>query len=97
MKNDESFIFFFDLKSIERRNDIQLDKDFNSTQTIQHFWNLRQRISILDCDNVQISIVYTEAKFFFKFLDEENRNNHLRVIDLNEIFAQIFIQITMKF
>jgi len=37
VKNDESFIFFFDLKSIERRNDIQLDKDFNSTQTIQHF------------------------------------------------------------
>ncbi len=31
MKDDESFIFFFDLKSIECRDDIQLDKDFNST------------------------------------------------------------------
>jgi len=30
-KDDESFIFFFDLKLIERKNDIQLDKDFNST------------------------------------------------------------------
>jgi len=37
MKNDESFIFFFDSKLIERRNDIQLDKDFSSTQMIQRF------------------------------------------------------------
>ncbi len=64
---------------------------------IQHFWDQRQRILILDCDNVQISIVHAEAKFFFKFLDEENRNNHMKVTDLNKIFAQIFIQIIMKF
>ncbi len=64
---------------------------------IQHFWDQRQRILILDCDNVQISIVHAEAKFFFKFLDEENRNNHMKVTDLNKIFAQIFIQIMMKF
>ena len=31
MKDDESFIFFFDSKSIERRDDIQLDKDFSLT------------------------------------------------------------------
>jgi len=30
-KDDESFIFFFDLNSIERKDDIQLDKDFSST------------------------------------------------------------------
>ncbi len=54
---------------------------------IQHFWDQRQRISILDCDNIQISIVHAEAKFFFEFLNEENKDNHLRVIDLNEIFA----------
>ncbi len=64
---------------------------------IQRFWNQRQRISILDYDSVQISIVHTEAKFFFKFLDEENRSNCLKVTDLNEIFAQILIQITTKF
>ncbi len=29
MKDDESFIFFFDSKLIERRNDIKLDKDFS--------------------------------------------------------------------
>ncbi len=64
---------------------------------IQHFWDQKQRISILDCDSIQISIVHAEAKFFFKFLDEENRDDHLKVIDSNEIFAQIFIQITTKF
>ncbi len=64
---------------------------------IQRFWDQRQRISILDCDSVQISIVHAKAKFFFKFLDEENRDNRLKVIDLNEIFAQILIQITTKF
>ncbi len=64
---------------------------------IQHFWNQKQRISILDCDNIQILIIHTEAKFFFEFLNEENRNDHLRVIDLNKIFAQILIQITTKF
>jgi len=31
MKDDESFIFFFDSKSIECRDDIQLDKKFSST------------------------------------------------------------------
>jgi len=30
MKDDESFIFFFNLKLIERKDDIQLDKDFSS-------------------------------------------------------------------
>ncbi len=30
MKDDENFIFFFDLKLIERKDDIQLDKDFSS-------------------------------------------------------------------
>ncbi len=64
---------------------------------IQCFWDQRQRISILDCYRVQISIVHAEAKFFFKFLDEENRNDHLKATDLNEIFAQILIQITTKF
>ncbi len=64
---------------------------------IQRFWDQRQRISILDCDSVQILIVHAEAKFFFKFLDEKNRDDHLRVTDLNKIFAQIFIQITTKF
>ncbi len=64
---------------------------------IQRFWDQRQRISILDCDSVQISIVHAESKFFFKFLDEENRNDRLKVIDSNEIFAQILIQITTKF
>ncbi len=64
---------------------------------IQRFWDQRQRISILDCDSVQISIVHAEAKFFFEFLDEENRDNRLKVTDLNEIFAQILIQITTKF
>ncbi len=64
---------------------------------IQRFWDQKQRILILDYDNVQISIVHAEAKFFFKFLDEENRNDCLRMTDLNEIFAQIFIQITTKF
>ncbi len=64
---------------------------------IQRFWDQRQRISILNCDSVQILIVYAEAKFFFEFLDEENKNDHLKVIDLNEIFAQILIQITLKF
>ncbi len=64
---------------------------------IQHFWDQRQRISILDCDSIQISIVHTEAKFFFEFLDEKNRDDCLKVTDLNEIFAQIFIQITTKF
>ncbi len=58
---------------------------------IQHFWNQRQRILILDCNSVQISIVHAEVKFFFKFLDEENRNDRLRATDLNEIFAQILI------
>ncbi len=64
---------------------------------IQHFWDQRQKISILDCDNVQILIIHVKAKFFFKFLNEENRDNHLKVTDSNEIFAQIFIQIMMKF
>ncbi len=64
---------------------------------IQRFWDQRQRISILDCNSVQISIVHAETKFFFEFLDEENKDDHLKVIDLNEIFAQIFIQITTKF
>ncbi len=64
---------------------------------IQHFWDQRQRISILDCDSVQTSIVHAEVKFFFKFLNEENKDDHLRVTDLNEIFAQILIQITTKF
>ncbi len=64
---------------------------------IQRFWDQRQRISILDCDNVQISIVYAEAKFFFEFLDEENKDDRLKTTDLNEIFAQIFIQIMTKF
>jgi len=97
VKDDESFIFFFDSKSIERKDDIQLDKDFSSIQMIQRFWDQRQRILILDCDNVQILIVHAEAKFFFKFLDEENRDDCLKVTDLNEIFAQILIQITTKF
>ena len=64
---------------------------------IQRFWDQKQRISILDCDSVQISIVHAEAKFFFEFLNEKNRDDHLRATDLNEIFAQIFIQITTKF
>ncbi len=64
---------------------------------IQRFWNQRQRILILDCDNVQILIVHAKAKFFFEFLDEKNRSNYLKVTDLNEIFAQILIQIMMKF
>ncbi len=64
---------------------------------IQRFWDQKQRISILDCDSIQILIVHAEAKFFFKFLDEENRDNRLKATDLNEIFAQIFIQITTKF
>ncbi len=64
---------------------------------IQRFWDQRQKISILDCDSVQILIVHAEAKFFFEFLDEENRSNRLKVTDLNEIFAQILIQITTKF
>ncbi len=58
---------------------------------IQRFWDQRQRISIFDDDDVQILIVHAEAKFFFKFLNEENRDDHLRVIDLNELFAQILI------
>ena len=58
---------------------------------IQRFWDQRQRILILDCDSIQILIVHAEVKFFFRFLDEKNKNNCLRVIDLNEIFAQIFI------
>jgi len=52
---------------------------------------------ILDCDSIQISIVHAEVKFFFEFLDEENKDNHLKATDLNEIFTQIFIQITTKF
>ncbi len=64
---------------------------------IQRFWDQKQRISILDCDSVQISIVHAEAKFFFEFLNEENRDDHLKVTDSNEIFAQILIQITTKF
>ncbi len=64
---------------------------------IQRFWNQRQWILILDCDNIQILIVYAEAKFFFEFFDEKNRDDCLKVTDLNEIFAQILIQITMKF
>jgi len=32
-------------------------------------------------------IVYAEAKFFFEFLDEENKDDYLKAIDLNEIFA----------
>ncbi len=64
---------------------------------IQRFWDQKQRILILDCNNVQISIVHAEVKFFFKFLDEENRDDHLRATDSNKIFAQIFIQITTKF
>ncbi len=64
---------------------------------IQRFWDQKQRISILDCDSVQILIVHAEAKFFFEFLDEENKDDCLKVIDSNEIFAQILIQITTKF
>ncbi len=54
---------------------------------IQRFWNQRQRISILNCDSIQILIVHAEAKFFFEFFDEKNKDNHLKAIDLNEIFA----------
>ncbi len=49
---------------------------------IQRFWDQRQRILIFDDDSIQISIVHAEVKFFFKFLDEENRNNCLKVTDL---------------
>ncbi len=31
MKDNENFVFFFDSKLIERRDDIQLDKDFSLT------------------------------------------------------------------
>ncbi len=58
---------------------------------IQRFWDQRQRISILDCDSVQISIVHAEVKLFFEFLDEKNRDDCLKATDLNEIFAQILI------
>jgi len=64
---------------------------------IQHFCDQRQRISILDCDSVQILIIHAEVKFFFEFLDEENRNDCLKVINSNKIFARIFIQIMTKF
>ncbi len=64
---------------------------------IQRFWDQRQKILILNCDSVQISIIHAEVKFFFEFLDEENRDDRLKATDLNEIFAQIFIQITTKF
>ncbi len=58
---------------------------------IQRFWNQRQRISIFNDDNIQISIVHAEAKFFFEFLDEENKDDRLKMTDLNEFFAQILI------
>ncbi len=58
---------------------------------IQRFWDQRQRISIFNDDSVQILIVHAEAKFFFEFLDEENKDDHLKAIDLNELFAQILI------
>ncbi len=32
-------------------------------------------------------IVHAEAKFFFEFLNEENKDDYLRVTNLNEIFA----------
>jgi len=37
VKDDESFIFFFDSNLIECKDDIQLDKDFSSIQMIQRF------------------------------------------------------------
>ncbi len=51
----------------------------------------RQRISIFDCDSIQILIVHAEVKSFFEFLNEENRDDRLKVTDLNEFFIQILI------
>ncbi len=62
---------------------------------IQHFWNQRQKILILDCNNIQISIIHAEVKFFFKFFNEKNKNDHLKVIDLNEICCKRTLQVSL--
>ena len=47
---------------IESDNDIKLSEDLDSTQTVQGFRDQRQRVSVLNSDYVETSVVYAETK-----------------------------------
>lgn len=53
-------------------NDIKLDENFDSIKTIQNIKNQKQKITILDNDNVQIFVIHAKSKIFFEFLDKQN-------------------------
>ena len=68
----QGFITFSDTESVERSNNVQLDEDSGSAQTIQGFRDQRQEISVFDSDGIQASVVNTEMKTSFRFLHEQD-------------------------
>ena len=72
---------------IESSNDIKLDEDLDLTQTVQGFRDQRQRVSVLNSDCVEASVVYTEMKASFRFLYKEDRCSGFRMTDSDEFFT----------
>ena len=72
---------------IESGNDIKLDKDLDLTQTVQGFRDQRQRVSVLNSDCVEASVVYAETKTSFRFLYKENRYSEFRMTDSDKFFT----------
>ena len=83
----QGFIAFSDTESVERSNNFQLGEDPGSAQTVQGFRDQRQRVSVLDGNCVEASVVYTEIKASFRFLYKEDRCGRFRMTDSDESFT----------
>ena len=72
---------------IESSNDIKLGEDLGLTQTVQGFRDQGQRVSVLDSDCVEVSVVYAETKASFRFLYKEDRCGGFRMTGSDESFT----------
>ena len=72
---------------IESGNNIKLGEDLGSTQTVQGFRDQRQRVSVLNSDCIEASVVYAEMKASFRFLYKEDRCSGFRTTDSDESFT----------
>ena len=63
--------FFFIVKFMKSRNDVELNKKLSTNQMIENFLQLKNKISIFNNNVIKFSVIHIYLNIFFKFANKD--------------------------
>ena len=84
--------FFFIAKFIKNRNDVKLNEELNTDQTIESLLQSENRVSVFDNNIIKFSVIHIYLNISLKFANKDYWETDEKYVETYKFFLKVLIQ-----